>query len=56
VAPVVVALLAADVTGRIVRFDGTQLSVYAPEQLTPVPLPEPRDPRHIAAALTAQCR
>ncbi|MET8990251.1 SDR family oxidoreductase [Nonomuraea wenchangensis] len=39
VAPVVVALLSdatRGVTGRIVRFDGADLGVYAPETLTPV--------------------
>jgi NAD(P)-dependent dehydrogenase (short-subunit alcohol dehydrogenase family) len=54
VAPAVVALLSdatRDVTGRIVRFDGTRLSVYAAEQLTPVTLKEPRDPEQIAVAL-----
>jgi NAD(P)-dependent dehydrogenase (short-subunit alcohol dehydrogenase family) len=55
VAPAVVALLSdacAGVTGRIVRFDGTRLSVYAPERLTPVPLSSDRDPEQIATALT----
>ncbi|QYC40202.1 2-(S)-hydroxypropyl-CoM dehydrogenase [Nonomuraea coxensis DSM 45129] len=56
VAPVVVALLSdatRGVTGRIVRFDGAELGVYAPETLTPVPRRAAGDPAaSIAEALT----
>ena len=57
VAPAVVALLSdatTGVTGRIVRFDGTRLSVYTAERVTPVPVRHPHDPEQIAAALADQ--
>jgi NAD(P)-dependent dehydrogenase (short-subunit alcohol dehydrogenase family) len=53
VAPVVVALLSditANVTGRIVRFDGTRLGVYASEYVVDLPMTS-RTAESIAAAL-----
>jgi len=55
VAPVVVALLSdvtAHITGRIVRFDGRRLGVYAPEHVVDLPATAPTA-ESIATALAA---